>query len=281
VTRSEKPSEADGAVHAEGAKLILTAFRIARDSGRRDWNRMTDAVLKNRILGATGRAFDESSFGARTFREFLQRYGELITIDTTTRPPTVALKDPNAFLATQTASVEDSRTRVRRDLWMAVLDFSSGLVYVLDDEIAVGIPSETYDNAAHGPRMPTIDADTLGAWRTAFVGEHTDRRTPDDVRDRLGGWSEDGTRGDWMVPQPLRRAWNAELKLRVVETLTTWFSENGLPMPDNALETRSAGGDTGYVEQLRALAVRVVRAMTQAELEELRLPAAALLRAEE
>ena len=43
--------------------LLVAAFESARATGKRDWNTMTAAVLKNRVLHLTSRSFDEAALG--------------------------------------------------------------------------------------------------------------------------------------------------------------------------------------------------------------------------
>ena len=57
----------------EFKELLEKAFVSARDSGKRGWNRMTIAVLKNRLLQLTNRTFTESTFGAKSLLELLSR----------------------------------------------------------------------------------------------------------------------------------------------------------------------------------------------------------------
>jgi len=89
-----------GARHTEGTDLILAAFAQARTSGREDWRQMTVAVLKNRILSLTNRTFDERRWGAASFREFVDQFDDVVSPDTSTRPPIVELigPDPHALL---------------------------------------------------------------------------------------------------------------------------------------------------------------------------------------
>ncbi len=51
---------------------------------------MTLAVLKNRVLDHTDRSFDEARWGAGSFREFVGMFPEVVSVDSSTRPPTAA-----------------------------------------------------------------------------------------------------------------------------------------------------------------------------------------------
>ena len=104
-------------------EFLEKAFVAARDSGKRDWHLMTVAVLKNRLLQMTNRTFDEKEFGADSFMQLVARHSDLVAIDRSTRPPTVvwsaAVDDEDTATKEATAS-----TRIRADLWRAVLDYS-------------------------------------------------------------------------------------------------------------------------------------------------------------
>ncbi len=52
--------------HADVRALILAAFKQARAKGKPDWEVMTTAVLKNRILQLTGLSFNPNDYGAST-----------------------------------------------------------------------------------------------------------------------------------------------------------------------------------------------------------------------
>ena len=55
----------------EAQQLIVSAYERARSSGKLDWNKMTMAVLKNRLLDLTQGAFDETTYGATSFTDFV------------------------------------------------------------------------------------------------------------------------------------------------------------------------------------------------------------------
>ncbi len=78
-------------------ELIRAAFAKAQESGRPDWQRMTVAVLKNRILDLTEGTFRESDYdyGASTFQEFARNHGDILAFDDTRTPPVAILKGPS------------------------------------------------------------------------------------------------------------------------------------------------------------------------------------------
>ena len=55
----------------DAGKLIRQAFQRAKHAGKADWNEMTSAVLKSRMLDITGNNFNEADYGYFNFTEFL------------------------------------------------------------------------------------------------------------------------------------------------------------------------------------------------------------------
>lgn len=271
-------------LHADGARLVLAAFAEARDSGREDWRRMTVAVLKNRILRLTGGSFTEATWGAETFREFVERYPDVVSIDASTQPPTAELLgdlpdhlELPSWSPSLPESVQRSDRRVRSDLWDAVLDYSGGRAYVWDADEAVAVPIEELSKDDPRPRLPTVDRETLALWRRQFAEKHLED-VPADLAATISAWRDEG-RTSHALPTPVRRAWNGELKARVVERLDKWFRENGIAPPSPVVRTTGPANAKGDTEALRDMVIRCVKVMTRSELDELRLPPSVLLRA--
>ncbi len=273
----------------EGRRLIQAAFDVARGSGQENWRLMTVAVLKNRILDLTNREFDETRWGAHSFREFVELFGDTVELDVSTRPPTVELRvgPPPASSTTRrdqgapsTAAgprVTGPDRRIRPDLWRAVLDYSSGAVYVWDQGRAIGVvPSELREGDLR-PRLPTIGESELGKWRRSFAaGSSSDE--PERMRESVARWAEERL-PDASLPRNLRRRWNGELKQRVLTRLEEWSVTEGIPLPTDVVQAAEAPfRDEPATEQLRDLVIRAVHGMSREELEQLRLPPAALLR---
>jgi hypothetical protein len=240
---------------------------------------MTAAVLKNRILDLTDRGFRESDWGASSFRGFLQLFSNLLDIDTTTKPPVVrwigpAAADPPPAVAGPNFEL-GARRRIRDDLWRSVLDYTSGQVYLWDGQVAVGIPRETAGPGA--PVLPTVTREEFAEWRSEFV-EQALAENPL-AEDTLHRW-RDSEAGTAALPRPLRSVWIGELKGRVLSRLLDWFEERGIEPPADLVSDtpghRPAHHDT---EQIRDLVQRCVAVMTRVQLEELRLPPDAVLRA--
>lgn len=270
-------------LHAAGAALIRDAFAVSRKSGGEHWDRMTTAVLKNRILSLTDRSFDESDWGAASFREFVGGFPDLVDVDASVRPAQVVLRDPS-LVSNETASIDDPQKRIRHDLWTAVLDFASEGEYVWRDGRAVLLAPGDVAPVDDIDRVPTITAERLDEWRSTFVAESVSEGLSPRIVDGLRLWQSE-RRPDWTIARFVRRRWNARLKKFVLRAIQDWFEARGESAPDDLVSVTSraqrrpsSSPHQDDVDQLRDVVVRLVRAMTREELEELRLPAAAYLR---
>lgn len=252
---------------AESRTLIRRAFEEARKSGRPDWHRMSVAVLKNRILDLTERSFRESDYGAPTFGEFVRNHDDILALDATQRPPVAILKGVSPA---PVEAPESTGTRIRSDLWQAVLDFSSGEEYVWD--VGEGVAKRVNEAGSSGLALPTITADQFCQWKKAFA-EEVDEGESDE---RLSAWVGHRLPASFL-PLPLRHRWNGYLKAAVRRHLLAWFEEQHLVPPSDILEE----GRTVYSapgEELRKRLIASVRAMTPEELERVQIPSSALLR---
>lgn len=249
-------------------ELVTSAFEAARNSGRPDWQVMAAGVLKNRILQATAREFDERAYGAGSFTRLLQLIPDLVEVDHLAQPPAVR------FLAHITPGPGDSHVvgmgRLRPDLWDAVLDYSSGGVYVWDGAKAV---KANADEAADKPQLPTITAAVMAAWRRDFADRNEGRG--------LDEWVERGL-GTMALPADLRRSWNATVKSKVIGILEPWFMEQGLQLPSDASSdpaARPSATESHEAEELRRFLQRCVAVMKPSELRAMQVPASVALRA--
>jgi hypothetical protein len=264
-------------VDSRARDLIIKAFEAARRGGRPDWQTMTVAVLKNRLLNVSDRSFREKDYGARTVGEFVRRYPDLLLLDDSSQPAKVRLRTTNIRSSTPGA-VEQSR--IRPDLWSAIVDYQSGFTYVWDGLIAQPMDASAARGAKEARVLPTLDRDELDAWRSEFLSNAQDLIGADhDATEQARRWARDrlGTR---YLPASLRTPWNHELKRRVVDRLTSWFAREGLSAPADLLRARPVGR-TQYVgaDTLRQLVLRCVHVMTEDELRQLSLPPSAVLRA--
>lgn len=256
-------------------RLITRAFEQARDSGKLDWPRMTTAVLKNRMLALTGREFRESDYGADTFAEFVARFGDVVSLDETVRPPIVWLTETaRKEVASVDADSQTNRLWVRNDLWQAVIDRSGGKTYIWDSETLKARPGEATES---NPIMPTIDEDVDRGWRSGFRDSLV--ADSDEIEQTLA-WAEN-LLPPYHLPRHLTPRWHGFLTRQVHQRLVDWFQAEGVaPPPDFVSDVserpRHVADDS---EALRRLALRTVRAMTEEELSQLNLPLSAVLRA--
>lgn len=244
---------------------------------------MKTAVLKNRLLDLTERGFNESDWGADSFREFVERFDDVVAIVPEERPLAVRLLvDDRSEVATEgdagTRPPDPGpRFRIRKDLWDAVLDYSSGTRYAWDGRRAVAL-----DEGASAERtdlLPTLPEEEFQIWRSEFVRAQSSENST--AASFLYVWLEK-EQALQMLPSPLRVAWVVELKRRVIERLQAWFRAKGIETPSDLLtDAAPVRGDRGDVEALRELVLAAVRRMNRAELESLRLPATVLLRSKE
>jgi hypothetical protein len=277
----QSPGDPDVAArHERGAELILAAFAAARLRRRDDWQSMTVAVLKNRIL-VVDPEFREADWGARTMVDFVGEFADLVTLDRTPKPPVVQLRDSHVSqvpdevpsAAAPSASGPGGEWRIRPDLWQAVTDYRSGCRYVWDGSTAVAIAADADPDDQH-PQLPSVDRDELRRWRSDFIAGQSGSESP-----TLTSWAEIKLPGS-ALPGRLRVRWLILRKRRIRDLLASWFDDHGIEPPGDLVETarRHDGGGHAETEQLRALVVRSVNGMTRAELEALQLPSTALLR---
>ena len=275
-TDKEIPSHSDV---PDGSELILSAFQQARASGKLDWYQMTTATLKSRMLSLTDRTFREDNYGVDTLTEFIQRHGDLVSLDTSVPHPIVKLlnlgQDP---VGASSRPDTDRPVRIRSDLWKAVLDRSSDETYSWDPDTAKVTTGQPLDRDLV---LPTIDENTDRKWRQDFI-ESATREFEVTASDnhQLMSW-RNNLLPTYRLPSHLIPRWNRFLTSQVVTRLSNWFEKVGLEPPKDIYSTgvsraRRADVDT---ERLRQLVLNVVLEMTGQELSNLVLPPRAILRA--
>ncbi len=254
--------------------LLKDAFEAARTSGRSTWWEMTAAVLKNRLLQLTRGSFDESQFGAGRFLDLLERYDDFLEIDRSRRPPVVRLK--GVAPPQEEAPRHDGRARVRPDLWNAIVDYSSGAVYVWDPAAQRAVALDPEEALADPrPVLPTITPEDVAAWREDFLKHH---RAEVGSRPHAGlvAWVERGL-SSGALPPALRNLWNGYQRERVVGRLAEWFGENGFDAPSDIVVFPDAPRGKASPE-LRRFVVSCIERMTDDELRSLMLPVSAIFR---
>lgn len=269
---------AESTVSDEGRRLILRAFEAAKQSGRDNWSQMTTAVLKNRLLNLTGRAFKEVDYGATNFTAFVRRYPDLIALDESSTPPKVVLIGDVSTAVVGEAAI--AGRRIRPDLWTAVVDYQSGDSYLWNGTEVVA--SDAVDNDTEElPKIPTVSREEMREWRERFATNFISGLQEDDEKvTRVRRWDSDFLPTK-ELPAEARAVWNDELKQRVISRLVDWFREKSLTPPIDLVQQRPQAHRVVSSEtaQLRELILRCVRAMNDEELRGLKLPPAAVLRA--
>lgn len=260
------------------SQLIKAAFEHARRAGKQDWQRMTIAVLKNRLLQLTHGEFNETEYGAQTMREFVNRALDVITIDTAKAPPVITLRGAEASEQDEVAPSE--KAQVRADLWRAIMDYSRGKKYVWDSDARrarEALPGEDL------PVFPTVSEDDLREWRKSFVNQQALLALNESSREKLQDWQERILPSS-VLPRPLAASWHLQQKEKVVGILRTWFAGHGIEEPPDLLhsfvppwsEAKSGKPDVGA---LRQMVIECIEVMSERELSELRLSPAVFLRA--
>lgn len=270
-----------GEKHEEGVSLIRQAYDAARASGLSEWQTMTIAVLKNRLLDQTNREFKESDWGADTFKEFVEQFGDVLSIDATSRPPRATLRtysDSSPAGAVGEGGTRDigPRKRIRGDLWNAILDYTGRRAYLWENgNLLVVEPDQV---VAGAKKLPSLTKAEFKAWRSEFA----DRVSAESqgAEPFLRSWLE-REQPLGALPPEFRIPWVVELKRRVLERLENWFRTNAIPCPPDLVvgdEEPPAQGHPEADEALRGYVQAVVREMTDAELEALQLPVSATFR---
>lgn len=272
--------------------LVREAFDQAHRSGKPDWSEMTSAVLKNRLLNLTAREFSEQQFNAPSFISLVRRVPDLIEV-LDDRPPfrlrirvpitPTPTREPVRQLGPSRPAPSDDEPRdlrVRDDLWRSVVDYRSGLTYILDTASGAARPRQPSDKGQ--PELPTVSHSDVSSWRWQFVAlEPLD----DQVASELQQWAERGGRV-YDLPPAFRKKWAEFLKRQVVGRLEDWFRSRQLPIPENLLvasvgthlESPERTDAVVQVQQLRNLLVRAAREMTPEELSMISLPASVVVR---
>lgn len=268
----------------DAKELIRKAFAVARESGKQDWRRMTIAVLKNRILSITNREFNEAKYGAATFQEFVRQAGDLVRVDDSVLPAVVELLDEGGVGIAATPPPGTPATggaapsaRIRPDLWRAVMDYASGQTFVWDATEGRAREARTDETSPH--KLPTVSAEELTQWRGEFVRQ----RIADPVTaEKLETWQKHRLPST-TLPGWLRGVWYEYLKARIESRLRLWFQREGFEAPPDLATSGSAslGTRLAGLEALRQLVSDCVAEMTEKEIAELRLPPAAVLRAQQ
>ena len=238
---------------------------------------MTTAVLKNRILSLTGGEFEESQYGATSFTDFLSKHGNAIRLDDASFPPIVKLlRDDQSDVEPTASQGGGPGTRIRSDLWLAILDYASGNTYVWDEDTSLACPSQPGD---HHPLIPTITLADQQVWGADFINTHaTHSEMPGADRQRLSDWHI-RTLGTNQLPVSLRPAWNRYLRRRVIQSLLEWLDSHDIEPPsDVSITVEQISVPQDEAEALRQFVLRVVQQMDAHELAGISLPPLTVMR---
>jgi hypothetical protein len=280
--------------------LVREAFERAQSSGKPDWGEMTSAVLKNRLLSISEGEFSQDRYGSPSFIHLVRRVPDLLDIVNDNPPFRLRIKTPiteqadidPAQESPTTPASEDTltvrekghgrRTRIRDDLWRAVMDYGSGNVYVFDPDTGLARPRISSDLTL--PQIPTISRGEVESWRHEFI-ESLEPSVKTEFSDELEAWA-DGRGRQSDLPGPTRGPWAKFTQGNVIQILLTWFRGQGISPPSDmvfATESRNlpsseAIGEVVQTRRLRELIIRAVREMTYEELSQVPLPASLVLR---
>lgn len=258
-------------------RLIVSAYEQARSSGKPDWNKMTTAVLKNRLLDLTRGAFDETAYGATSFTDFVLGNDDILHLDRSMLPPMVELLEAAHPSQPSTAAIEiTGRCRIRSDLWKAALDYSSGVRYVWDAVKSSATPFEGSDDK---PFISPATSELQSDWRKQFKADVIATLTSDESV-KVDHWIDQNGASS-QLPSRLKSRWNGFFCENVRQHLLRWFAESKIPAPSDLTlsNTGKASITWSETEALRKLVLSVVRQMTRQELSSLALPSEAVLRA--
>jgi len=233
---------------------------------------MTSAVLKNRLLDVTGRRFDERQYGYDRFSDLLRALTDVLSVDWERRPPSVSLR-------TETSEGEIG-ARLRRDLWQAVMDYSSGLEYVWDSNMGLARPRKEEDRDV--PVLPTVSREELAVWRREFAQSLPQTGTLQDVNDRVNNWAGAGLSTS-ALPREVRGEWNRALRERAAARLRDWFRDKEIALPPGFIvvgpRPLTAALADHSLDAEREFVLAVIEEMTADELRGLLLPARAAFHA--
>lgn len=261
---------------SEAEALVRAAFAAARTRKKTGWEEMRLPVLKNRLLDLTDRQFSEMEYGADDLRQFVAMLSTIVdVIQKEGGGLVVRLRDDQLATLGPAAAlhpVEDKLkgSRVRQDLWRAVLDYSTGADWCWDLETARAYRSSERPGGAL--ILPTVRPEDLGSWRRSFVELNADALSSEE-KVRLADWADRGLTTS-ALPVRLRGPWNSLLKHHVVNRLREWFTVHEIPAPLDLLVSPTSPNE----EALRSLVHRWVDKLEFAELLSLPIPMSAVWR---
>jgi hypothetical protein len=222
------------ATRKQALELVRAAFLIAKRKSGSDVRAMTLAVLKNRLLQITDRRFDPTDFGAKDLRAFVAMLSPDVLM--VGKPSDLQVElvpqkkkrekaeshstaDPSAVAPAPAAELRRNGGRIREDLWLAIMDYASGQIYVWDANLGHARPAEPNDQQ---PVMPTLTPVELTEWRLTFFEANKGTLSGQSLANAQR-WQAQGL-GTGTLPVTLQQPWNRELSLRVRQRLQNFFA---------------------------------------------------------
>jgi hypothetical protein len=208
---------------AEVLGLIEQAFAQAERKQGGTVRSMTLAVLNNRLLNITNRQFKPSTYGAANLLELLESLSPELAVSGSRQNLTVERKHSSGTQQQHTAEVMNAPMvieggRVRKDLWLAVVDYSSGRRYIWDDKQGLAREATREDSQ---PTFPTLTADEMHGWRGEFLQAVSANLNSADLA-LATRWQEQRL-PTGSLPLSLQQRWNSELTRRVRQRLHSFF----------------------------------------------------------
>lgn len=242
--------------------LVEKAFAQAEERKGPSGRRMSLPVLKNRLLQLTNRQFKPVEYGAQDLKDLLERLTPRIILIRESGQIFAELRDSGSVRATSVARRSDriaKRTalveaaphvsesgRIRSDLWMAMIDYTSGRRYVWDETQGIARLANSEDPR---PSFPTVSADELDKWRSDFL-EGADEGLDSADRILAERWRAHRL-STANLPAALQQRWNTELSRRVRQRLRMFF---GARLVSAASSTVSAMDHLSELEERIATA---------------------------
>lgn len=221
---------------AQALELVRAAFVQAQQKYGPQTKTMTVAVLNNRLLQITDRRFQPRDFGTKDLKAFVALLGPEFRL--TGEPPRLSIelvgpgeRAPGKAAAvavpvpkveappTAVPSTQPAAGRIRHDLWLSVVDYTSGHTYVWDASLGHARVADLGDT---GPRMPTLTPVELAEWRQTFLDAHK-QSIEGAALVNAQRWQEQGLSTSYL-PTDLQQPWNRELSLRIRLRLQDFFA---------------------------------------------------------
>ena len=236
--------------------------------------RSTTASAVKLAMLALDEPFDEHAMGFAGFQEFLEAaqsagHVRLERVGSGPNPPVVVQQPlPQALLFEPTSPPETRE--IRKDLWQAFVDWSGSAQRYFDERSGRALRGDSIPEGA--PAIEVISRAVTLTWMREFAGAQFDP-AKSALEVALADSKPARTFAQSVRRLNLIEAWIEHRRTRVAEHIDRWAEASGVsidpfgPMPEIVLTDRNASIDT-----LRAVARQAIDRMTEAELNDLKLP---------